>query len=245
MKKFVNLGVYYNLPFNQYQQLEGINQSRVKQILEDGNKKSTKKYINLEALEFGNAGHCLLLEPEKFENLYICAPKNLNQRKKNGKYRWKNFCNQHKDKIVLRYSDWSRLQNIRKSFLVHPKIQQFFSKGDSEVSLFWHDSEYDLNCKARLDWLDIDSKNIVDLKFTQNISKLNKIKFFENNSAIQAFWYIRGIYQLTNIAFKFYYIFIEKFSPHFIQIIQVTENDIKVSKNRVDEIIDNFKILQT
>ena len=242
MKKKNKFGVYNNLSFDQYRQLPGINQTRLKQFVENGYNKR-KKYTNFQALEFGNAGHCMLLEPEKFSNLYICAPKNLKQRKKNGKDRWKEFCNQHKDKIVLRYSDWSRLQNIKKSFQAHSKIKQFFSNGNSEVSLFWHDTEYGLNCKARLDWLDIDSKNIVDLKFTQNFSKLNKLKFFENNIAIQAYWYTRGLYQLTNIVSKFSYIFIEKFAPHFIQIVQISENDIKITKNRVDEIINNFNLL--
>lgn len=239
MKKTENFGVFKDLPFEKYQLLPGLNQSTIKQLLKD-NYDQRKSYLNLKALHFGNAGHCLILEPEKFNNLYISAPNNLSQRKKTGKEKWKEFCELHSDKIVLQHSDWSRLQNIRKCFQIHPQIQKLFSNGNSEVSLFWHDSEYGFNCKARLDWFDSDSRKIIDLKFTNNILKASSISPIKNDFALQANWYTRGIYELTNKTTDFFFIFVEKFTPHSIKIVQVSDEDFIKGQGQIDQVIKDI-----
>ncbi len=65
-------GIVHNLPFEEYQQLPGLNQSTLKKWLST-TPIQHDSYKNLQALQFGNAGHCLLLEPEKFEDLYVSA----------------------------------------------------------------------------------------------------------------------------------------------------------------------------
>ena len=232
-------GVFHNLPFKEYQQLSGLNQSTLKHFISNDYKQK-KSYKNLQALQFGNAGHCLLLEPERFKELYIRAPNGLNQRKKIGKERWLKFCELHSEKIVLRNNDWERLQNIQNFFHIHPQIQQMFSNGDSEVSLFWKDSEYGINCKARLDWFDIDSAIIVDLKFTNNIEKAKSTNSIQNIFTLQAAWYTRGVFQLTKKKINFFFVFIEKFTPHCIRIEQVSNEDLKKGQEQIDDLIKLF-----
>ena len=240
MKQAENFGVFHNLPFYEYQQLSGLNQSKIKQVISNSNL-YRKSYINLQALKFGSAGHCMILEPEKFEDLYLCAPKDLSQRGKNGKDKWREFCELHSGKIILKFSDWARLQKIKKCFQIHPQAQQLFSNGKSEVSLYWQDSEYGLNCKARLDWFDPDSRKIVDLKFTINIEIAAKIKPLKNDYALQANWYTRGIYQLTNIATDFFFVFIEKFAPHSIRIVQVSQEDFIKGQEQIEQVIKKYQ----
>jgi len=239
VKKTEFFGVFHNLPFKEYQQKSGLNQSTLKQFLLDDYKQQ-KNYKNFQVLQFGNAGHCLLLEPEKFKEIYVRAPSGLSRRKKIGKKRWLEFCKLHREKIVLTNSDWIRLQNIRKFFQIHPQIQNIFSNGDSEVSLFWQDSEYGFNCKSRLDWFDEESGKIVDLKFTNNISKAKSIKTIQNIYSLQAAWYTRGVFQLTKKKTDFFYVFIENFAPHFIQIVPVSTEDLKKGQQQVDYLIKNI-----
>lgn len=121
-------------------------------------------------MQFGNAGHCLLLEPEKFEDLYVRASNGLRQRGKLGKKRWAELCEQHSGKVVLRANEWERLENIRKVFQIHPQIQKLWAGGNAEVSLFWQDRiSFGLQGTAGLvqSWL----WKIIDLKFTNNIGK--------------------------------------------------------------------------
>ena len=237
-------GVFHNLPFDEYQQIPALNQSKIKQIISNGYIQR-KSYFNSQALQFGNAGHCMLLEPEKFENLYLSAPKDLSQRGKKGKNSWRDFCELHSGKIVLSFSDWARLQKIKKCFQIHPQVQQLFSNGNSEVSLYWKDSEYGLNCKARLDWFDSHSRKIIDLKFTINLAKAASIKPIKNDFSLQASWYTRGIYQLTNITTDFFFIFIEKFAPHSIKIVQVSHEDFNYGQEQIDQGIKNINQKKT
>ena len=219
-------GFFYSLPFEEYQTLPGLNQSKLKQLRSSPSKQKQGYQIQ-QAMNFGKAGHCLLLEPHKFEELYVSAPKDLSRRGKNGRKSWKEFCEIHSGKNVLTATEWEQLQKIRKVFHINPKITQFWKHGETEVSMFWDDDELNLDCKARMDWYDADSMKIVDLKFTNNISKFCNQKLMDQHFSVQAAWDRRGVYELTSHACDFLFIFIEKYSPHIIRVIKANEEIIK------------------
>ena len=239
MNKTEPFGIVQNLPFEEYQQLSGLNQSTLKQWFSATSKK-TDAYKNYQALQFGSAGHCLLLEPEMFPELYVRAPEGLSQRGKTGKKRWAEYAEQHPGKILLRTGEWERLENIRKVFEIHPQIQKMWKNGAAEVSLFWRDSEFALDCKARLDWFDPDSAIIIDLKFTNNIGKAGVQKPIQDNYAVQASWYVRAVTQLTTIVPDFFFIFIEKYAPHLIRICSVSAEDLKHGQQKIERAIKNM-----
>jgi len=233
------LGIVQNLPFEEYRQQSGLNQSTLKQWFSATPKKTTA-YKNYQALQFGSAGHCLLLEPEMFPELYVRAPEGLNQRGKTGKKRWAEYEEQHPGKILLRTGEWERLENIRKVFEIHPQIKKLWKNGSAEVSLFWQDSEFALDCKARLDWFDADSAIIVDLKFTNNIAKAGVQKPIQDFYAVQASWYVRAVTQLTTKVPDFFFIFIEKYAPHLIRVCSVSAEDLKHGQQKIECAIKNM-----
>jgi hypothetical protein len=232
-------GIVQNLPFEEYRQQSGLNQSTLKQWFSATPKKTTA-YKNYQALQFGSAGHCLLLEPEMFPELYVRAPEGLNQRGKTGKKRWAEYEEQHPGKILLRTGEWERLENIRKVFEIHPQIKKLWKNGSAEVSLFWQDSEFALDCKARLDWFDADSAIIVDLKFTNNIAKAGVQKPIQDFYAVQASWYVRAVTQLTTKVPDFFFIFIEKYAPHLIRVCSVSAEDLKHGQQKIECAIKNM-----
>lgn len=239
MNKTEALGIVQNLPFEEYRQQSGLNQSTLKQWFSATPKKTTA-YKNYQALQFGSAGHCLLLEPEMFPELYVRAPEGLNQRGKTGKKRWAEYEEQHPGKILLRTGEWERLENIRKVFEIHPQIKKLWKNGSAEVSLFWQDSEFALDCKARLDWFDADSAIIVDLKFTNNIAKAGVQKPIQDFYAVQASWYVRAVTQLTTKVPDFFFIFIEKYAPHLIRVCSVSAEDLKHGQQKIECAIKNM-----
>ena len=218
-------GFFYSLPFDEYKILPGLNQSKLRKLLSSTSKQS-RGYQIQQAMNFGNAGHCLLLEPKKFAELYVCAPKGLNRRGKKGRENWEEFCEHHKGKNVLASTEWERLQKILKVFQINPKIMQFWERGKTEVSMFWEDVEFDLDCKGRMDWFDTYSMKIIDLKFTNNIGKFTNQKLMNQYYSIQAAWYRRGVYQLTGNKCEFLFVFVEKYSPHMIGVIKASEEII-------------------
>ena len=218
-------GFFYSLPFEEYKALAGLNQSKLKKLLSSSSKQK-RGYQIQQAMNFGNAGHCLLLEPNKFAELYINAPKGLNRRGKKGRENWEEFCELHTGKNVLASTEWERLQKILKVFQINPKIMQFWKHGETEVSMFWEDAELGLDCKARMDWFDSYSMKIVDIKFTNNISNFSNQKLMDHYLSVQAAWYRRGVYQLTGNKCDFLFIIVEKYSPHMISVIQASEEII-------------------
>ncbi len=231
-------GFFYSLPFEEYKTLPGLNQSKLRKLLASPSKQKLGYKIQ-QAMNFGNAGHCLLLEPNKFAELYICAPKGLKRRGKNGKKNWEEFCELHKGKNILASNEWQRLQNILKVFQINPKIMQFWEHGETEVSMFWEDAELDMNCKARMDWFDAYSMKIVDLKFTDNIGKFSNQKLMDQYFSVQAAWYRRGVYKLTGSKCEFLFVFIEKYPPHMIGVLQANEEIILHGEQ---EILNAIKI---
>ncbi len=129
-------------------------------------------------------------------------------------------------KFSFTSTEWEQLQKIRKVFHINPKIIQFWKHGKTEVSMFWDDVELGLDCKARMDWYDADSMKIVDLKFTNNIGKFSNQKLMDQHFSIQAAWYRQGVYQLTGNKCEFLFVFVEKYSPHKISVIEASEEII-------------------
>ena len=232
-------GFFYSLPFEEYKTLTGINQSKLRKQISSLSKQKQGYQIQ-QAMNFGNAGHCLLLEPKKFSELYVRAPKGLSRRGKKGGRNWEEFCKLHRGKYVLASDEWERLQKILKGFHIHPKISPFWKNGETEVSIFWRDTEFNLDCKARMDWFDADSMKIIDLKFTNNIGKFSNKRLMNPHFSIQAAWYKRGVYQLTGIKCDFLFVFIEKYSPHMIVIIQASEEILSNGDQAILNTIKRF-----
>ena len=100
-------GFFYNLPFEEYQRLPGLNQSKLRKFFSSPSNQKLGYQVQ-QAMSFGSAGHCLLLEPEKFDKLYLCAPIGLRRRGKNGKKNWQEFSKLHAGKNVLSTDDFER-----------------------------------------------------------------------------------------------------------------------------------------
>ena len=106
--------------------------------------------------------------------------------------------------------------------------------------MFWHDQEYYLDCKARLDWFDSESGKIVDLKFTNNVGKAGTQKPFQDYYAVQAAWYSRGVFQLTKKTADFMFVFIEKYAPHTILVVNASTEVLKHGLQKIEYAIKNI-----
>ena len=106
--------------------------------------------------------------------------------------------------------------------------------------MFWDDTELDKHCKARMDWYDADSMKIVDLKFTNSLGKLCNQKLMDQYFSVQVAWYRRGVYSLTGSKCDFVFVFVEKFSPHMINVLKVNEEIIRHGEQAILSTIEKF-----
>lgn len=109
------------------------------------------------AMLVGLAAHAWLLEPDDFERLYICYPK-----QRRGKA-WEAFREDHADKYILNDSEWKRALGTAMAVIQHPIASRYLSGGVQEHTITWTDPETEIDCKARVDHA---GSHLVDVKTT-------------------------------------------------------------------------------
>lgn len=129
----------------------------------------------LKTLDIGTAVHCKLLEPHKFDDEFAIAP-NVPKRSNAEKEIHAAFEAENKDKIILSTDDAKRIDLMSRSAMAHPTLAQLLSGGDSEVSVFWRDSETGLLCKCRPDHIIKIGGTLfcLDVKTTDDIEKFQR-----------------------------------------------------------------------
>lgn len=119
------------------------------------------------ALALGEAIHTAILEPERFLNLYVQAPK-VDHRTKSGKAEWESFLEENAGKAFLSASDYKTCEEIQASFRAHAPARTFVEEAKYiESSILWHDVSLSIDRKGRPDILD-SLGCIVDIKTTDD-----------------------------------------------------------------------------
>jgi len=168
------------------------------------------------ALVDGSAIHCAVFEPVRFREEYIQKPDGMKFSTKEGKA-WKEEADKT-GKIILSTDLYNNCLAMSKAVHAHlrkhedPIIKSLLSHGESELSAFWIDPEYGVLCKSRYDWLNQESRIIVDLKSCMDAGER---KFtndaYSHGYDMQAGWYPYGLTQITKCEHHdFYFIALEK-----------------------------------
>lgn len=157
--------VVHNLPFEEYCAAPGINQSVLKQFL-DTTPADVKAGIEKErgkptkSLRMGTTEHFLLLQPQDFEANVPIRPECWKDYKKAEAQQWRD---NHYDagRLPCTREERVAIQSMHDAVRSHRISGPLFSKGEAEVSIFFHDPEVGLDIKTRIDWLP-DPSLIVD-----------------------------------------------------------------------------------
>lgn len=169
------------------------------------------------AQAFGTAVHAGVLEPATFDQAVARAP-DVDKRTKDGKAAWQEFQAAHADAVILSADDYDRARRAIDAVNAHPAAAALLAGAQTETSLFWHDAQYGIDRKARLDlW----SQNIVgDLKTCADASP----DAFARSAAqwlyhVQGSWYFDAAeecFDRTPDAFVF--ICVESEAPHAVAV---------------------------
>ncbi|HTJ17769.1 MAG TPA: PD-(D/E)XK nuclease-like domain-containing protein [Steroidobacteraceae bacterium] len=142
-----------------------------------------------EALEFGAAFHCALLEPDRFAAEYAIAPdfgdtrktdKTTKEDAKANKTRRDEWRTANAGKQPLDAFDANCIAGMVAAVRQHPLAGKMIRDGVSELTLKWRDSETGLTCKSRLDRyveghaMILDAKSTLDARweaFRKDIAK--------------------------------------------------------------------------
>lgn len=180
------------------------------------------------AMLLGSAVHCLCLEPTLFEQQYAVAPE-VDRRTKAGREAWAAFENAHQGKGVLTLEQQSLVQDMAASALKGKTGNLLSLCAEREITLTWEDPITGLQCKARLDAVDMVNGLAVDIKTTEDASPQAFSRTVYNYLYHgQAAFYLEGLRQNGFMINRFIFLAVEK-KPPFAKALYLCSDELLAS----------------
>ena len=144
-------GVHYDMPEGTYHRIKALSKSTAEAALQSpahwwATMRRARPQKELESRIIGTALHVAVLEPERFDSLYVAAPKiNKNSNK------WKDWVAANSDRTLLDAEQIQHIFGMARSINRDPVAARLMTDAKTEVSIFWHDDATGVPCKARID----------------------------------------------------------------------------------------------
>lgn len=178
------------------------------------------------AFVLGSAGHCAILEPEKFDARYA-----VYDGTKRGKA-WDAWQEEHPGVEALKPEEVASALGMAKAVRSHRIASRVLRGGRAEQAVKWTDPDTGLACKGRLDYLTPDF--LIDLKTSRDPSPRSFQRAAVNYGYIaQVSWYHDGAVAARAIEGKHppYIIAVEKDAPHDVAVYQLDDEALAVGRS--------------
>jgi len=237
-KHAVAPGLYPRVSFEDYQLIEGVNQSALKDA-------DTAAHIHealtgepdkpTAAMVLGSALHARLLEMTTSASLIIDGPINEKTGRPYGvdTIAYETFAKAHPGKIILSGDGREQLNGMAEAVMRHSLASKLIeARGESELVMVWDDGA--VRCKGRLDKY-VPRLLAFDLKTTKNASKktwANAVNDYGYH--VQAEFYRRGM-EATGIGgTPFVFLVVESRRPYGVVLYEIDAESMAVAKHEVD-----------
>jgi len=222
-----NTSIKYDLPAAEYHAIDALSASALKEIRKSPAHywawKHNQSRKESDAMRFGTAVHCSVLEPGRFASEYIVCPR-FDVRTTAGKEAKKEWEANNKGKTLIESEDMEAVKQCTRSILSHPIVGPLLFKGKSEVSLFGQDDDTGVDMKARLDYLTDDL--ILDVKTTDDASP----KGFERTVALYGYDIQAAHYLEMSQRKRFLFIAIEKVAPYAVGVYELDDELLEFAR---------------
>lgn len=216
----MKLGLY-NDSFKEYQAHPGISKSGLDQF-----RKSPLQYkysLTAEreqtpAMLLGEAIHCAVLEPKRFESSYFNLPEGMRR----GTKAYDELQKANEGKIALNHTEWGTTTGIVKSLSENKEAQSLLKDAEKEVSAYSLLTESLIIVKGRMDAINHTEHTIIDLKTTEDASRESfSSSILKYRYHVQAAIYVDLMKAITKKDFKFKIIAVQKDDPFDFSIHEV------------------------
>lgn len=235
----MNNGIIHNLPFSKYCELERLNNSGIKLIVNH----SPFHFKNAErdetsALVIGHAGHTAVLEPDEFESRYAVFPEGMTKTTKEGKATWGEL--KATGKSILRFSEYTAAMSAAKAIRGHSVANDLLTGGDAEVTVLAEID--DVLTKIRIDYYRQDLAMLIDVKTSDDAG----LSAFSRSIAsygydIQAAFYIDTCRAMDLPAESFVFVVVENKSPFGVAVYEIDQASIEVGREKYQRGLDIYR----
>ena len=214
-----------------YHTVDGLSKSKMDKLLispEHYKASLCEPEKQTEALIFGSLFHTIVLEPNKIKTEYAIEPI-VNKRTNDGKDILRQFYEENASKTIITQEQLDLAIKLKDKIMQHSIAKKLLkTQGDTEISLFWNDTESGILLKARPDKLVNDI--IIDIKTTNNA---NPNEFYKNAYKYgyhrQAYHFMKGFENCYGKkASGFIFIAIEKDPPYAVCVYKASDDFIKI-----------------
>jgi hypothetical protein len=240
-------GLYYDIRFEEYQQIDAVNNSVLKILSNERQSPAHAKWYidngrhDTPALKIGRAIDAHILEPLRFFELFAVCPK-CDRRTKDGKALHAEFEEDLRPgQEIISEEDYEKIVQIYNA-VINSQAMRLIEGGQSQVVAVWQDKTTGLLCKARYDYYQKDIPMITDLKSTQDASPdgfgydVFKYSYFQ-----QAGFYCMGHEVLTGYEPCFAIFAIEKEEPFVHTSFELGMKTIEAGKNAARKALVKYK----
>lgn len=192
------------------------------------------------AKELGTAIHCAILEPEKFKERFVVAPR-FDRRTNAGKAAAEAFEIENFGKQVITKDESQLIQFIQHAVLSHKTARELLARGTAEKSVFWTDKRTGLMCKIRPDWLH--PAAICDVKSAVDASPMGfSAACARMHYDLSAYMYRLGMKAVTGKDMPFIFIALEKDVPYCPAVYMASETMLNNGRLKFERAMDSLKM---
>ncbi len=242
-------GIYLGIPDTEYHSWQwAASCSLLKTVRNFNAKQAYHNQANppdqTDAMAFGEALHLAALEPDTFSDRVVCGL-GIDRRSNANKIAHLKFEKKNKGKLVLKWSDFERLEAMGAAMVTHPLAYEILSMdGHREASMVWKDPETKMLCKARLDALGRWQKwnVIVDVKTTTGGLSDDELERTIGRFGydMQAAFYLDGADVLAKSDRRFLFVFVTKNEPHHIRVIELSATALYEGRYKYRKALDHW-----
>ena len=243
MKEIPEDGLHRDVPADDYHSWHAHSVSRMKiaeRSLKHYHHALTHPTEQTAAMALGSATHTGVLEPDKFDGLYVKSPK-FDMRKKVDKLAAAEFELEHPDQTRLTESEWDLIAGMKDAVWAHPVAREMLGgEGIVEASAVWTDPATGMRMKARPDYITtFDGWNhVIDLKTAKDGSRREFSRAVANLKYYwQAAHYLDGLDVIAPASRCFTFIVVENTPPHAVAIYTMDEGDIDQGRAELAKVV--------
>lgn len=217
--------LHHNLPFDDYRALPGVGWSELRHMdASPAHYRAAAEGPEGEPssqMLAGTLAHMATLEPERYERSVV-----VYEGRRQGKT-WEAFREEHADtEHIVKPGEDARARAIADAVRSHPVAGPLLT-GEAEVSVTWTHGTTDIDCRARLDWLDAERGILGELKTT---SSTHPRKVAAQVARMgyhgQLAHYAEGARHALGATPTVYLVAVEQTPPHDVAVLWVHEDTL-------------------
>lgn len=210
-----------------------------------------------DALYFGRALHCRLLEPVRFKEEFAVLPEF--EQDTPGKYKNYKSTNEYnakasawseenEGKIVISQGDSDLIEAMAKTVYAHKAVKLMHAAGGCEHSMVWTDPGTGIHLKGRMDkycpaFGRKKIPTIIDLKTCRSCDPDSLSRDVDDYGYTrQISIYMDGVKELTGETPDFLLIFVEKTFPHAVAVRRMGFDSVELGRQQYKSILQQWKM---